>query len=516
MTWGIWRKASEDTLNWLKALLPQRCLDENSTRCLKRDLSEEGKTALSSYLAMTDAGKMTELAKLRSASPLAVHPQAQSSVGSSPQAPVQKTGAGPLTRHQRHARPLDATVSRPPNKLHAEGRGDRQTDPRSTQPSNRQKRRLDDDEDLNRAYPRHEEHPEDEQEYKPSDAPRKRLRHNLSSPPVGSSPGHDIIPESDHLQDGDPNTGSRSSRSSPEYAPGSLLHNQDDDELVEDDEDAVQRDQDAMLNDPDLTGDALDASEYDQDTFEDTLSDSWEQGDARFHPGRFIADEEQDNVELVNQIQDAPLDFWSDVDPSEHCLQLAPDSITTMREEILASLARVRLGVGETYTIICLDDKIANKGLVRDEMPDGTVNFYPESPAKLGLVHQSLEGAQADIEDLMNRSKSKAAASRKHEHTQVEDSAEQKDRGAYLPVDKTYIIICHDEQVVYKAVTVKGDDTNWNVHPLEAALEEIGNLLAEREELGFEEHNLETSELEWPPTSDDIEELEKEPSGDDP
>ncbi|KAG7005127.1 hypothetical protein G7Y79_00021g049940 [Physcia stellaris] len=502
VSWGIWRKQTRYTLDWLKALLPQRCLDENSTRCLTRDLSEEGKTALTSYLAMNAAGRMAELAKLRSASPLAVHPQAQSSVGSSAQAPVQTAGAGPLARHQRRARPLDATVSRPSNKVHAEGREDRQTNPRSTQPSNRQKRPLDDDESITRVDSRHQEHPEDEQENNASDAPRKRLRHNLSSPPVGSSPARDINPESDHLQDGDPDTGSPSS-------PGSPLHS---DELVEDDEDAIQQDQDTMLNDPDLAGDALDASEYDQDTFEDTLSDTWEQFDARLHPGRFIADEEQDDVDLVNQIQDAPLDFWSDVDPSA---QLTQDSLTTMLDEDPASLARIYLRVGLPYTIICLDDKVANKGLVRDEVPDGTVSLYPESLATLGLAPQSLKGAQADIQDLMNRSNSKAPVPRNHEHIQAEDNAEQKFRAAYLPVGKTYIIICHGDQVAHKAVTVKGDVTDWKEHTLEATLEDIGNLLAELEELGFEEYNLEISDLEWPPTPDDNEEFEEEPSRDD-
>ena len=517
VTWGIWRPGSEDVFNWFKALLPQRCLDENNTRCLKKDLSAEGLRKLQSYLKMTAAQKAAELASLRPDSPPAVHPQAQSGVGSSPYAPVQTTGAGPLTRHRRRARPFDETVSRPSIGSHTGGQEDGRTGPQKTQPINRRKRRHRGEEDTYHAYPRHRENPEDKQDFDSSDAPRKRLRRNLSSPLIGSSPGRDITPESGHRQHGDSNTGSPSSPGVLEYEPGYLLYNQDDSDFHQDDEngeDAVQHDQNAVLDDPNLTGDAQDVSEYDQDTFEGSFSNSWEQDDAPLYPGRIIADEEQDLLNLVNQTQDIPLDFWGPVDANEHRAQQAQDPFTTLRNDFLASIARVRLDVGRTYTIVCLDDKVANQGLVRDGMPDGAFKSYPESPEALGLHPQWLQGVQADIGHLMNTSESKAIASRKDKHPQRKDGTEQQDRCAYLFVDKTYIIICHHNQDVRKGLAVIGEDTFWEEYTLEAALEDVGNLLAAHEELDSEEQNLDTSDIGLPPTSEDNEEFEEEPSED--
>jgi len=330
----------------------------------------------------------------------------------------------------------------------------------------------------------------------------------------GSSPGRDITPESGHRQHGDSSTGSPSSPGVLEYAPGYLLYNQDDsdfhqgdDDLVEDDEndeDAAQQDQDAVLDDPNLTGDAQ----------EDSFSNSWEQGDAPLYPGRIIADEEQDLVDLVNQTENTPLDLWGPVDANEHRAQQAQDPFTTLRNDFLASMARVRLDVGRTYTIICLDDKVANQGLVRDGMPNGTFKSYPESPEALGLHPQWLRGVQADIGHLMNTSESKATASRKDKHPQRKDGTEQQDRCAYLFVDKTYIIICHHNQDVRKGLAVIGEDTFWEECTLEAALEDVGNLLAAHEGLDSEEQNLDTSDIGLPPTSEDNEEFEEEPSED--
>lgn len=70
-----------------------------------------------------------------------------------------------------------------------------------------------------------------------------------------------------------------------------------------------------------------------------------------------------------------------------YLLKIQPEDIKPSKVTLLELFSRpdkdfsdMRVVEEATYTVIRLDDKAANKGLVRDRMPEGTINLNPRLP----------------------------------------------------------------------------------------------------------------------------------------
>lgn len=476
-------------------------------------MSGEKKKELDSFLKMTAAEKTVELVRLRGARP-PVNPQAQSGLSLSFHTPVKTNGVAPFAQQQHHAPPFDATVGRLPRVYHTGGQEEGQCGPHKTEQLHRRKRRRVDDENTYDTYAQHEKDPEDQQEFDLNDAPRKRPRYNLGAPPSKDSPGHHTNPGPDHPQYGNTKTGDRSSPDTSQYAPEFPITI--DDDLVTDHEafqgdqefvgghkDAAQHHQDGFLDDLNLIGDDHYTPGYDQNA----PSDSWKQGEELFHPGKSAVDEQRDSVELVNEVQNVPPRFWDQVDPNAHRAQQAQISLSTRRKGILATLACVNFEVGKTYTVVCINDKAAWKGVVGPDSPESRLEFDP----------QPLESVQADAEILMNAWMAEGVVSQKGKRALPKDNKERQERSTHLPVGNLYIVMCHEDREVHRGIAVSVDEIHWDKQTLEATFEEIRRLRIAREDIDRDsrafsrELNLQTSGIESPavPSGDLQETLEE-------
>lgn len=216
----------------------------------------------------------------------------------------------------------------------------------------------------------------------------------------------------------------------------------------------------------------LDELEDIQDAFSDTwipdqlAVDQWQEPSRR---GTGLMEGDTDKLEPLVDPVAAPSYFRSPVDPAAYRAQEDLESLNDKQKELLSGHACILLGVGKTYTIVCLDDKIAQKAHVK---ADRRVVF-DEHPLRV---------VQQELEAVVIGSNRKSVSSHKGKDVRSEDNAELRDIRAYLPVGKVYIIICAEEEEARRVVAEAGNVTTWELLTPAATYEEIRNLLVRHED----------------------------------
>ena len=138
-----------------------------------------------------------------------------------------------------------------------------------------------------------------------------------------------------------------------------------------------------------------------------------------------------DDIEYMNDVHNAPAGFWEAVDPAAHQSRVEHDSLSDDQREILKTLACVQLEVGMSYMVISLNDKDVRQGLIDANSPAEWEQLSIET-----AIH---EVADLAMEAYQNTTPQEAKDKR------PEINAEQQTRPAYLPVDKTHIVLCIGE-----------------------------------------------------------------------
>ena len=173
-----------------------------------------------------------------------------------------------------------------------------------------------------------------------------------------------------------------------------------------------------------------------------------------------------DDIEYMDDIQNAPAGFWDAVDPVTQQGQAEHVSLSDDQRKILKTLASVQLEVGKSYIVICLDDRKAGKGFI-------------DASSTIIFDQLSMEAALQDIAQLAVEPNRKTFSQEARDKQRVAN-VEQQSRPAYLPVDKDHVVVCIDnEPKAYRGVTAAEERTLWNEVTLEYTIETLGNLLME-------------------------------------
>ncbi|KAL8796505.1 MAG: hypothetical protein Q9195_001179 [Heterodermia aff. obscurata] len=454
-TWGTPKPSSTLHLNWLKVVLPEECIQANSTRGVSRDLTREEEKELEAFPKKTPAEQNAILDHRRRVRGLLLRPQ--TTVASS------------------SLRPL-APAASATNPIQVKG---------DANPRKRQRRdsiEISTSEDFNEAVVKRRrlqtgssEMPDDEQ-----------VRSNGIQPaPEGRQRYNDLTPQCNQRNQG---SGNMELRRGPVSTvdwthPGGGRHQWVDQNAANQGMlGNTQHHGSAALSTahPPTVGHPQPRFTYDDyhldpkldsgDNAEDAPSKWWGSGDAAFdqpqEPINLGAGQPQaraDNIEYINDIRSAPAGFWDPVDLAAHQLQVEHDSLTDGQRRILKTLASQQLEVGKSYMIICLDDREARQAPI-----DANSDIVFDRLSIEKTIH---EIANLAVEPYHN------AVSQNDRGKQPETNVESQHRLAYLPVDKTFIVLCVEEYEAYQGITAAGGETIWNKKTLQAVVDTLVTVL---------------------------------------
>lgn len=423
--WRAHKASSDAHLEWLKSALPEECVKANSTKRLYRDLTEEEHKELEDFPKKTEAEKAAILAQRKKASAALLRPR----TGMASSSVLSPTANGSATNHRKRQR-RDSIQSAT-------------------------------DEDFNQALLKRRKlqiglsaRRDDEQVLSHCNQPsqRRRRQHNHNSQVHRVHHGDNGL---NHKEEGfnpsnTPNTGHHQG---PTIGQSMLSHTQQQNGRITYDDYHLDPELDQM------------------DDAEDAPSTLWEPGNAAFDQRQEQINLEAaqprvraDDIEYMNDIQNAPAGFWDAVDPAAHQGQVEHVSLSDDQRRILNTLASVQLEVGKSYIVICLDDRKAVKGLI----DASSITMFDQL---------SMEAALREIAQLAVEPNRKTVSQEARDKQRVAN-VKQHSRSAYLPVDKDHIVVCIDSQPkAYRGVTAAEGKTLWNEVTLEYTIETLGNLL---------------------------------------
>ena len=445
-TWRAVRASSRAHSRWLRSALPKECIEANSTRQLYRDPTEEEEKELEAFPKRTEAEKLVILAQREKASAALLRPQ----TGMASSSVIPTTPYGPATNPRKRQRrdSVQSTTSEDFTQAISKRRR------LQTGPSERR--------DIEQVLGHINQPPN-----------QRRRQHNYNSQSHGVHRGDN----GSHHKDEDFARGStpRIGHHRGAMSTGCLsIHVEDHRRSA-----AVGAGNQGILDHTQQQNSRITYDDYDMDpdldlmdNAEDAPSDSCKPRNAAFDRPREqmnleVAQPEAgaDDIEDMNDIQNAPAGFWSAVNPAAHQGQVEHVPLNDEQRKILNTLASVPLEVGNSYIVICIDDRKAVRGFID---ASSTVMFDQLS---MGAALQEI--AQVALEP------SQSTFSQKARDKQPVSNVEQQCRSVYLPVDKDHIIICIEKEEACRGVTAADGETSWNQVTLERTIETLGNLLME-------------------------------------
>ena len=532
-TWGL-RKASSDAhLEWLRNALPEQCIEDNSTRAVYRDPTQEEEKELEAFPKQTQAKKNEILAQRRRVRGRLLLPRAALASSSAAPMVLDDPALSPTNPRKRPRR--DSIQSSTSEDFNGSALKRQKLLDGSSAPRNDEQVRSD---DISPTHGQHRRH--NDQIHRDSgpnneepdliDSHGVEHRHGLLSTGVQSSTEsrpHQYVDENAAFQwvvddTQHPNTTGLSTANQPmlghQQQQNSGSTNDDYDLYPELDsmDGAHDDDQDAQPNPLEPGNTALhqplevidlessqsqaadDDIEY-MDDIEDAPSPmdnakndaqdaqpiSFEPGNAASHQPPEVIDLEYSqpqaggyDIEHMNEVQDASVDSQQEVDPAAHQSQAEDDELKDERRRLLSNLVTVPLQVGKSYMLICLDEGNVRRGLI---VADGADTFSEVSieAALHEIACLAVEpNGDAASEDCDAASEDGDAASEEDSEKQPEINAEQEHKRVYLPNDTSYIIVCIEDREGYGGVTpAEEGETFWDEMTLEAVVEALAGFL---------------------------------------
>ena len=463
--WGIRKASSNAHLLWLKSVLPEECIKANSTRRVLRDPTQEEEKELQAFSKRTQAEKDVILAQRKRVRAQLLRPRTAMASSSAAPMALNASALNPMlvkgdanTRKRQRRDSIQSSTSEDINnsalkrqKLQSGAsaiRDDEQICSNVIPPAH--KRQGHHNDRIGRAN--HRNHGSHRKVNEPDRLDSLDIEHRHGQY-VNQDAGNQWI----HGERQHPNSEALSTA----YQP-MLGHPQQQDRGTT---------YDGYHLDPELN--PIDNAE---DNTKDAPSSSYKPGNTAFDQAQeqinLEAGEPQpaaDDIDYMNDIQNAPAGFWDAVDTAAHQLQVEHVPVNDDQRKILSTLALVKLEVGKSYMCICLEDRKGRIGLV-----DATSRDLPDELSIETAIH---EVAHLAAETYLAGEPDRKAALQKAKDKQPETNAEQQFRPVYLPVDKTHIIVCIETKRAYEGVTAAEEETLWNAITLEAVVDALGDRL---------------------------------------
>ena len=478
--WGI-RKASSDAhLLWLKSVLPEECIKANSTRRVLRDPTQEEEKELQSFPKQTQAEKDVILAQrkqvrarlLRPRTAMAsssVAPMALNASASNPM--LVKGDVNPRKRQRRDS--IQSLTSEDINES---------TLKRQKLQSGASAIR-DDEQICSNVIP-----PAHERQGRHNDRIGRASHRNLGSHRKFNEPDRLDSLDIEHCHGLMP-TGNEnySGKSQYQYATQDAANQWMHDERQHPNGEALSTAYQPMFGHPQqqdrgttYDGYHLDPELSPIDNAEDNTksapspsykpgSTTFDQAQKQMNLGASQPQPAAEDIEYMNDMQNAPADFWDAVGTAAHPLPVEHVPVIDDQRRRLGTLALVKLEVGKSYMCICLENGKGRIGLV-----EATSRDLPDELSIETAIH---EVARLAAETYLAVEPNRKAASQKARDKQPDTNMEQQWRPMYLPVDKTHIIVCIETKEAYEGVTAAEEETLWNATTLEAVVEALGDRL---------------------------------------
>ena len=445
-TWRAAKASSRAHSRWLRSALPKECIEANSTQQVNRDPTEKEEKELESFNKRTEAEKLVILAQREKASAALLRPQA--GMASSSVVPTTPSGSANNPRKRQRRDSVQSTTSEDFSQAISKRRR-LQTGP-SERRDNEQVLRHNNPPVHNRRRQHNSQlhgvhHGDNEFHRKDEDFSTSSIGHHQGTMPSGYLSIH----EEDHRRSVAVDAGNQDI----------LGHTQQRNSQITYDDYNLDPDLDPMDNADDAPSHSRKAGNATCDQPRERMNLEVAQPEAG-----------ADDIEYINDIQNAPAGFWGAVNPAAHQGQVEHVSLSDEQRKILNTFTSVPLEVGNSYIIICLDDRRAVKGFID---ASSTIVFD-----QLAMGRALQEIAQVAFEPNRNTRSQKAKGK------EPVTNAEQQFRSAYLPVDKDHILVCIEKEEACRGVTAADGETLWNPVTLEDTIETLGDLLMEPGFLG--------------------------------